>query len=199
MKKIKLLIASGNKDKIKEIKELLSDLPLQLLTKDDFSDFPDVIEDKDTIEGNAKKKATEIAKKYNLLSLADDTGFFVKALNGKPGVYAARYAGEHCSYQDNRNKILKEMKGIDEREAYFETVAVLADREKIIAVTSGRVYGEISREEKGIKGFGYDSIFIVKNVGKTYAEMSEKEKNKISHRALALQKMKIELIKFLKL
>ncbi len=199
MKKTKLLIASGNKDKIKEIKELLSDLPLQLLTKDDFSDFPDVIEDKDTIEGNAKKKATEIAKKYNLLSLADDTGFFVKALNGKPGVYAARYAGEHCSYQDNRNKILKEMKGIDEREAYFETVAVLADREKIIAVTSGRVYGEISREEKGIKGFGYDSIFIVKNVGKTYAEMSEKEKNKISHRALALQKMKIELIKFLKL
>jgi XTP/dITP diphosphohydrolase len=199
MKKIKLLIASGNKDKIKEIKELLSDLPLQLLTKDDFSDFPDVIEDKDTIEGNAKKKATEIAKKYNLLSLADDTGFFVKALNGKPGVYAARYAGEHCSYQDNRNKILKEMKGIDEREAYFETVAVLADREKIIAVTSGRVYGEISREEKGIKGFGYDSIFIVKNVGKTYAEMSEKEKNKISHRALALQKMRIELIKFLKL
>ena len=199
MKKTKLLIASGNKDKIKEIKELLSDLPLQLLTKDDFSDFPDVIEDKDTIEGNAKKKATEIAKKYNLLSLADDTGFFVKALNGKPGVYAARYAGEHCSYQDNRNKILKEMKGINEREAYFETVAVLADREKIIAVTSGRVYGEISREEKGIKGFGYDSIFIVKNVGKTYAEMSEKEKNKISHRALALQKMKIELIKFLKL
>jgi len=199
MKKIKLLIASGNKDKIKEIKELLSDLPLQLLTKDDFSDFPDVIEDKDTIEGNAKKKATEIAKKYNLLSLADDTGFFVKALNGRPGVYAARYAGEHCSYQDNRNKILKEMKGIDEREAYFETVAVLADREKIIAVTSGRVYGEISREEKGIKGFGYDSIFIVRNVGKPYAEMSEKEKNKISHRALALQKMKIELIKFLKL
>ncbi len=190
MKTNKLLLATGNKDKIKEIKEILKDLDFQILSKDDFNDFPKVIEDKDTIEGNAIKKALEISEKYNLPTLADDTGFFVEALNGRPGVYAARYAGENCTYEDNRKKLLKELKDKKNRSAYFKTVVVLADKGKIIATATGKVTGKVAFEEKGEKGFGYDHLFIVDGLGKTFAELSAEEKHKISHRGIALKKMK---------
>ncbi len=190
MKKNRLLIASGNKDKIKEIKEILKDLDIEILSKDDVSDFPDVVEDEDTILGNATKKALEIAEKYDIYTLADDTGFFVEALDGKPGVYAARYAGENCSYQDNRKKLLSEMQGKQNRNAYFETVMVLAEKGKVIAITTGKVKGKIAESERGNKGFGYDPLFIVDETGKTFAEMLPDEKNKISHRGKALKKMK---------
>ena len=190
MNKIKLLLATGNNDKIEEIKEILSDLPVEIFTKNDFDDFPDVIEDGKTLEENATKKALEIAKKYNFYTLADDTGFFVSALDENPGIYAARYAGKNCSYQDNRDKLLQEMKGKTDRNAYFETVVVFASQNGVVAVTSGKVHGTITEAEKGNGKFGYDPIFMVENTGKTFAEMPAYQKNKISHRARALQKMK---------
>ena len=198
MKRFKLLLATGNNDKIKEIKEILNDLPVEIFTKNDFKDFPEVEEDTSTLEGNASKKALEIAQKYNMHTIADDTGFFVSALNGAPGIYAARYAGENCSYQDNRNKLLREMKDKTDRNAYFETVVAFASPDKIIAISHGKVNGKITEHEKGKGKFGYDPIFMVEDTGKTFAEMDSAQKNKVSHRARALQKMKENLKEYYK-
>jgi len=192
---MKLLIGTKNRDKYNEIREILSDLDFELLSAADYDDLPDVVEDKDTIEGNAIKKAEEMAQRSKMYVLADDTGLFVDALDGDPGVYSARYAGESCSYRDNRMKLLADMTDITERNASFRTVVALADNNgKVIATVEGEVEGEIIFEEKGDNGFGYDSIFLCQETGKTFAEMSSDEKHKISHRGRAFQKM-IEIIK----
>jgi XTP/dITP diphosphohydrolase len=187
--RIKLLIGSKNKHKIKEIKDILKGLDLEILSTLDFPDIPDVVEDEDTLEGNAIKKAKENASYAQCYSIADDTGLFIDALNGEPGVYAARYAGEPCSFEDNRRKVLANMKGVENRNAYFQTVVALASPEGLIATTDALVEGEITLEDKGEAGFGYDPIFLVNHTGKTYAEMNETEKNQLSHRGLALKKM----------
>ena len=187
---MKILIGTKNRDKFSEIREILSGLDFELLSAADFDEFPDVVEDKDTIEGNAIKKAEEMATRSRMYVLADDTGLFVDALGGDPGVYSARYAGETCSYRDNRMKLLDEMTGITERNASFRTVVALADdKGKVIATVEGEVEGEIIFEEKGDKGFGYDSIFLCHETGKTFAEMSSDDKHKISHRGRAFKKM----------
>ncbi|MDP8220177.1 MAG: RdgB/HAM1 family non-canonical purine NTP pyrophosphatase [Candidatus Stygibacter frigidus] len=187
---MKLLIGTKNRDKFSEIREILSGLAFELLSAADYDGLPDVVEDKDTIEGNAIKKAEEMAERSKMYVLADDTGLFVDALGGDPGVYSARYAGETCSYRDNRMKLLAEMTGITNRNASFRTVVALADSDgKVIATVEGRVEGEIIFEEKGDKGFGYDSIFLCHETGKTFAEMSSEKKHKISHRGRAFRKM----------
>lgn len=186
---MKILIGSGNKDKIKEIRELLQDLDVELLTCEDFDNFPDVIEDRDSIIGNAEKKATELAEFSRMICLADDTGFFVETLGGEPGVYSSRYAGINSSYKDNRIKLLKNMQNKQNRNAYFKTVMVLASPDKILAETTGIVKGKVTKIEYGGQGFGYDSIFRVNATGKTFGEMKDSEKQKISHRARALTKM----------
>ena len=187
---MKLLIGTKNRDKFNEIREILSDLDFELLSAADYEELPDVVEDKDTIEGNAIKKAEEMALRSKMYVLADDTGLFVDALDGDPGVYSARYAGETCSYRDNRMKLLDEMTGITERNASFRTVVALADDiGKVLATVEGRVEGKIIFEEKGDKGFGYDSIFLCNETGKTFAEMSSDDKHKISHRGRAFKKM----------
>jgi len=159
-----------------------------------YKDF-DVVEDGVTLEENAFKKAEELHKLVNGIVLADDTGLFVDALNGDPGVYSARYAGEPASDKNNRLMLLENLKGIpmDKRTAYFKTViaVVFEDGNKMIA--EGRVEGKIAFEERGQNGFGYDSLFIVSDTGKTFAEMSEEEKNSISHRARALINLKEKL------
>lgn len=187
---MKLMIASKNKDKIAEIAELLSELEVELISAADFDEIPDVIEDKDTIEGNAIKKATEIAAHTGLLTMADDTGLFVKSLCGAPGVYSARYAGESASYKDNRDKMLVAMKSEEQREAYFQTVVALATPEKLVGICYGKVLGSITTKEIGAHGFGYDSIFLAEETGKTFAEMGSDEKHAISHRGRALEKFK---------
>jgi len=187
---MKLMIASKNKDKIAEIAELLSELEVELISAADFDEIPDVIEDKDTIEGNAIKKATEIAAHTGLLTMADDTGLFVKSLCGAPGVYSARYAGELASYKDNRDKMLVAMKSEEQREAYFQTVVALATPEKLVGICYGKVLGSITTKEIGAHGFGYDSIFLAEETGKTFAEMGSDEKHAISHRGRALEKFK---------
>jgi XTP/dITP diphosphohydrolase len=186
---MKLLLATRNKDKVIEIREILKDLYIEIVSASQFPDIPDVIEDKDTIKENSIKKATESAEYSNLLTIADDTGLFVDALNGEPGVFAARFAGEDCSYKDNRVKMLKEMKGKSNRNAQFRTVCALVSPDGLIATTEGIVEGMITEEEFGDNGFGYDAIFKADEIGRTFGEMTQTEKEKISHRSRALKEM----------
>lgn len=182
-----LLLASHNQDKAKELKALLSGMNILLLTLNDFPTIVPTIEDQDTICANAMKKAFEASLKTGLVSLADDTGLFIKALNDKPGVYSARFAGEHCSYKDNRMKVLKLMEGITNRYAEFRTCVALSAPDGIISFKIGILEGNITTEERGTNGFGYDSIFMPLSFNKTYAEMTDTEKNSISHRAKAIE------------
>jgi len=191
---MRLLLATKNKDKIKEIREILKNIDLEIVSTADIPDLPDVIEDRDSIEGNAIKKAEECAIFSGLLTVADDTGFFIDGLDGKPGVFAARFAGENCTYADNRNKALSLLKNETNRKACFKTVVAYASPEGIIKTFEGIAYGNITREEIGTNKFGYDPIFRSIESGKTFGEMDDKEKNKISHRGRAFEKF-IEYLK----
>jgi XTP/dITP diphosphohydrolase len=184
---MKLVIATHNKDKLVEINGILKDLDVEIISALDFPEMPETIEDRNTIKGNAEKKAQECADFTGLLTIADDTGLFVDALDGNPGVYAARYAGEDVTYKDNRDKMLKEMKGKDNRTAYFRTVAALAVPGKIIGTANGEVKGSITSKDIGTDGFGYDPIFRAVETGRTFGEMTIAEKEKISHRARAFR------------
>ena len=184
---MKLLIASRNKDKISEINNILKNIDIDIITALDFPDLQEVIEDKDTIEGNAIKKALECAKLTGHLTIADDTGLFVEVLKGEPGVFAARYAGENCTYKDNRTKLLQKMKSKINRKAEFRTVAALASPNGLIGAATGKVDGKITDKEFGKNGFGYDPIFRADETGETFGEMTDKEKHKISHRGRAFR------------
>jgi XTP/dITP diphosphohydrolase len=194
-----LLLASRNPDKIAELKAILEPHQIRIHTMLDFPDLPDTIEDQDSIFGNAMKKALEGARLTGMLCLADDTGLFIDALEGAPGVYSARYAGEECSYRDNVRKVLLQLQDADNRNAYFETAVALADPSGIISVVSGRVRGHIALYEQGENGFGYDSIFMVEGTNKTYAEMNNEEKNRISHRSLATREILPILLRVLRI
>jgi len=182
-----LVIATQNRDKLKEIRALLDGIGIAVVPVSDIMTGLEVIEDKDTILGNAAKKALETAKAVGFPTLADDTGLFIEALDGEPGVFAARFAGEGCSYADNRHKALSMMQGTQNRKAEFRTVMVLAEPEGVIAYREGIVSGLITEEERGSYGFGYDAVFEVEGTGKTYAEMNDEEKNACSHRGKALR------------
>ncbi len=189
---MKLVLASKNKDKIQEIKSLLQGLHIEILTFKDFDSFPETIEDQQTLEANAEKKSRAIWKKFHLPTLADDTGLFVDALNGKPGVYSSRFAGENATYKQNRQKLLYMLKDIPpkKRTATFRTVIVFIDKKGSKFVVNGECKGYIGFEERGKNGFGYDSIFYYDNVNKSFAELSSEEKNKVSHRGIALIKIR---------
>lgn len=196
---MKLVLATQNDDKIREIKKVLAGLPLEILTYQDFDYFPKVVEDQSTIEKNAHKKAKVIWEEFHIPTMADDTGLFVDALDGLPGVYSSRFAGAHATYKENREKLLKLLKHIpfEKRTAEFKTViALVTPSDKVITV-EGKCKGFIGYEERGDEGFGYDPIFIYDSTQKTFAEMSLEEKNKISHRGIALQKIKRILAEFL--
>ena len=184
-----LFLASKNPDKIAEVQAILGVHQVVLHTMLDFPDFPDTVEDQPSIFGNAIKKAMEGARTSGMLSMADDTGLFIEALGNAPGVFSARYAGDQCSYRDNIRKVLLQMQDMNNRQAYFETAVALADPTGLISVVSGRVRGEISKFEEGSNGFGYDSIFLVEGYFKTYAQMNNEEKNRISHRSLAIKEI----------
>jgi XTP/dITP diphosphohydrolase len=182
-----ILIATHNPDKLKELEELVNPLKLRLHFLRELPGFYPTEEDQETLQKNAMKKALEAAKYSGLITLADDTGLFIEALNGAPGIMSARFAGNSCSYSDNRQKVLRLLQDIQIRKAYFKTAVALSAPDGIIAVTEGRLEGEITTEERGNNGFGYDSIFAVN--GKTYAEMNADEKNRLSHRALAIKSL----------
>jgi XTP/dITP diphosphohydrolase len=187
-----LVIATRNRDKGAELQALLKDLGLRIRTLQEFPDAPEVVEDAETCRGNAIKKATEIANYSGLLTVADDTGLEVEALGGRPGALAARYAGEHATYDDNCRKLLQELKGIPwgRRRAKFITVAAVAQPAGQAETVEGVLEGVIAEEPQGSQGFGYDPIFFVPEFGKTLAQLTFEQKNRISHRARAFQKAK---------
>lgn len=188
----KLVFATNNKNKLREMREIMDGL-YEVVGLSDIGCHDDIIEDAATIQGNAKIKADYVTNKFNVDCFADDTGLEVEALNGAPGVYSARYAGEHCSYQDNVDKILSELKGVENRKACFRTVIALNLNGESYFF-EGRCDGVITTEAHGEGGFGYDPVFKPDGYDETFAEMPSEQKNKISHRGRATAK----LIDFLK-
>lgn len=189
---MELVLATGNRDKQREMKAFLKDLGLSIRTLDEFPVAPVVIEDGETCRSNAGKKASEIARFTGLFALADDTGLEVDALGGRPGVFAARYAGVHATYEDNCRKLLEELMGVpmDQRGARFLTVVAIADPDASVEFVEGTLRGRIADRGSGTHGFGYDPVFIVPELGKTLAELTLDQKNQISHRGRALAKAK---------
>ena len=182
-----IVFATNNKDKLREMREIMDGL-YEVLSLDDIGCHEEIVEDADTIEGNAKIKADFVTNKYHMDCFADDTGLEVEALDGAPGVYTARYAGEHCSYQDNVNKMLTAMKGKRNRKAAFRTaIALNLNGESYIF--EGRCDGHIAEEQRGTDGFGYDPIFQPDGYDQTFAELGHEVKNAISHRGRAMQKL----------
>ena len=192
--KMKIVLATHNWDKCAEIEEIMKDMPIQLLTLNEFPEIEEIIENGKTLEENALIKAKTIHKITHLPAIADDTGLEVDALGGQPGIYSARYVGANCSYSDNVNKLLKDMENIppQKRSALFRTAIAYVD-ENMELTTEGVVEGVITDVSKGIDGFGYDPVFYMPGMKKTYAEMSMNEKNQISHRGKAVKNMQILL------
>jgi len=187
--KKKLVFATNNRHKLEEARAILADR-FEVVSLSDIGCHDDIPETADTLEGNALIKARWVKERYGFDCFADDTGLMVEALGGAPGVYSARYAGEHCSFSDNVNKMLREMDGKENRKAYFATViALIMDGET--RTFEGRVDGYIATEPHGNGGFGYDPIFIAEETGVSFAEMSPDEKNAISHRGRALKLMEL--------
>ena len=187
-----LVLATRNQHKVEELVALLGDLGVTIRTLDEFPDAPDVVEDGDTCEANAVKKARAIAEFTGLPAVADDTGLEVDALGGRPGVYAARYAGEDATYEDNCRKLLQDLMGVprEQRTARFLTIAAIALPSDGIRVTRGTLDGVIAEEASGTLGFGYDPVFLIPELGKTLAQLSADQKNRISHRAKAFTQAK---------
>ena len=182
-----LVLATRNRHKVEEFVALLGDLGITIHALDEFPDAPDVVEDGHTCEANAVKKARAIAGFTGLPAVADDTGLEVDALGGRPGVYAARYAGEDATYDDNCRKLLRELMGVphEKRTARFLTVAAIALPSDGIRVAQGILDGMIAEQARGTLGFGYDPVFLIPELGKTLAQLSAGQKNLISHRAKA--------------
>ncbi|MCX7950630.1 MAG: XTP/dITP diphosphatase [Clostridiales bacterium] len=192
---MRLIVASNNNHKIHEIKEILKPFNIDVVSLKEAGINIDIVEDEKTFEENAYKKAKTIYDLTNEAVLADDSGLEVYALDNAPGVYSARFAGEECNYQKNNEKLLKLLENVDDKDrgARFVCTMILITKEGKVIKSVGTIEGVISREMKGNNGFGYDPLFIVPSLNKTFAELSEEEKNKISHRGRALDNLKKEL------
>lgn len=193
-----LIVASRNKGKVGEIKELLAGLPLKISSLLEYPDIPDVIEDGKTYTANALKKAVEIAKATGKMTMADDSGIEVKALGNAPGIYSARFAGKGASEKDKNRKLFKMLKGVpmSKRQARYRCVIALVDgKGKSIGIVQGTCGGYITTQERGSNGFGFDPLFFLKRYNKTFGELPASVKAKISHRARALKKFKALLSK----
>ncbi len=180
----RVVVASKNPDKVREVEAVLAELtpPIEVVRG---LDWEDIEETEDTLEGNAILKATAVAAATGLPAVADDTGLEVAALGGAPGINTGRYAGPNASYEDNVAKLLADLEGVADRVARFRTVIALVEPGAEPIVVEGSMEGEIGPEPRGSNGFGYDPVFLVGD--RTYAEMSDEEKNAISHRALAIR------------
>lgn len=185
---MKLILASHNKNKIKEFKDILKDTNIELISLTDLNDYEEIIEDGNTFLDNALIKAKSISLKYNLPAISDDSGLEITALNNAPGIYSSRYSSN--GDLGNNLKVLKELEGIKDRSASFTCVIVVYYPNDEYHSFEGIWHGHISNEIKGNNGFGYDPIFIPKGYNKTSAELGEEVKSQISHRAKALQLFK---------
>ena len=190
----KIFLATGNKKKIKEISEILKGY--EILSINDGYTIPDVVEDRDTFEGNSQKKALEIAKAVGMPVIADDSGLCVEALGGAPGIYSARYSGEDDTDKTNNLKLIQELKGKEDKSAKFVCVITLAKPNGEYYSFRGEVEGVIVEKPGGTDGFGYDPHFYIEKYGKTFAEIPEIKKE-ISHRAKALKKLEAEIDRYL--
>lgn len=197
----KILMATHNQGKVKELQVLLENLPVQMLTLQDYPELLEIEEKGTTFKENAIQKAQAAAEFSGLLTLADDSGLEVDALEGQPGVYSARFAGEPCHDQRNNLKLLQLLQTVtpDQRTARFRCVMALVTPQGQIYTTEGRCEGVILQHSRGKGGFGYDPLFYLPEFGKTMAELTLAEKNKVSHRAQALQAMVPYLISTIKL
>lgn len=184
---MKIVFASNNKNKVQEIQNQVPE-SIQIVTLEEIGCFEDIEETGITLEENAIIKANYVTEKYDLPCFADDTGLEIEALNGEPGVYSARYAGEEKNSEANMQKVLKNLNGVSNRKAQFKTVIALNINNEQYLFT-GTVEGEIRNEQKGTNGFGYDPIFEPEYLGKTFAEMTLEDKNKMSHRGRAVEKL----------
>ena len=192
-----LVIATRNKGKTKEIRDLLKDYPVDIKNLDDFGPIPHIDEDGDTFDENAYKKASFAARILGLPALADDSGLIVEALGGSPGIHSARYAGENATDQQRYSKLLDEMKGKTNRNAAFECVISVAVPTGAALTYEARCEGLIAETPVGSNGFGYDPVFFYPPFHKTFAQITREEKNRISHRGKALAELKSEFAKVL--
>lgn len=190
-----LVLATTNKGKLAEMREILKGFEIEILSLADFGPIPEIVEDGETFDDNAYKKAHQTAKILGIPAIADDSGLVVEALDGRPGVHSARYAGPEGNDADNIKKLLEEMKDIDDRQAAFECVISIAVPAGPALTYEGRCEGEIAREPDGDSGFGYDPVFFSPEYGRTFARCSMEEKNRVSHRGRALAEMAAEFDK----
>lgn len=199
MKEIQaIVLATQNRDKREELQEALSEFTVKILSLNDFPFIGEIEEVGQTLQENSMIKAKTVHNLTQLPVIADDTGLEVEALNGAPGIYSARYAGEDVTYEDNVNKLLAEMENIplENRKAQFRTVISFVDKDRELW-TEGRIKGIIGESAKGKNGFGYDPVFFVPELEKTFSELSIGEKNRISHRGLAMKKFRILLREYI--
>lgn len=192
MEKKRIIFATGNADKMTEIREILSDLPVEVLSMKEAGIFVDVVEDGATFEENARIKAQAIMQQCKEVVLADDSGLEIDYLNKEPGIYSARYLGEKTSYHIKNAKLMERLQGVEDerRTARFVCAISAAFPDGRVETTLGTIEGRIGYEEKGTNGFGYDPIFYVPAYGCTTAELTNEQKNAISHRGKALERMK---------
>jgi len=192
-----VVVATNNRHKVEEISAILQGLPVRLIPLSDYPDAPELKEEGATYAENALHKALTVARFTGKWALADDTGLEVDALDGRPGLYSARFAGEGVTFADNKRKLLRLMESIptEKRTALFRTVLALVSPSGESQVVEGVLHGRIAEKERGAGGFGYDALFYLPELGKTYAELTADEKNRISHRARAVQKIRESLLK----
>ncbi len=197
--KRKLILATRNKGKLKEIQVLLSDLDIDIMSLDEAENAPHVVEDGKTFMENAFKKAKVIAEATGIMALADDSGLDVDALDGAPGVHSARYSGENASDASNNEKLLADLKGVSsgKRSAHFSCVIIVYHPSGQWISAEARCEGEITKKFIGDRGFGYDPVFYIPSIKRTMAQLSPEEKNSLSHRGKALEKLKSKLPGFL--
>ena len=184
---MKIVIATNNKNKVKEFKSMFKDV--EFLSLSDINYTKEIVEDGKTFEENALIKARQIASELNVIAISDDSGLEVDALNGAPGIYSARYAGTHND-EDNNRLLLKNLKGIENRNARYVCAICVCQPNLDYRIVRGTVEGKIIDERRGENGFGYDPYFYVEEFKKTFAEVSLEQKNTISHRARALREIK---------
>ncbi len=196
---MEIIVATKNRGKVREIRKALKGLGLKIYSLNDFSDVPEIEEDGESFTENALKKARFYSKHFGKLTIADDSGLEVDALEGLPGIYSARYSGEGASDRENNQKLLREMEAIriSKRGARFKCVMAMVFHDGREAVAEGSCRGRIGFREMGKKGFGYDPLFLLPQYGKTMAQLTLKEKNRVSHRGKALKKLKKIIVKTL--
>jgi XTP/dITP diphosphohydrolase len=193
-----IVLATTNKNKILEFKNILHDFNVEIISVSEFGRIPPAIEDGLTFDENAYKKAHHTARILGLPAIADDSGLVVHALNGEPGVFSARYAGINSTDDENINKLLEKMKGKKDRRASFKCVLSIAVPSGPALTYEGQCDGMITEEKRGDYGFGYDPVFLFEEFGKTFGELSMEQKNPISHRGRALADFKLELERVMK-